>query len=285
MRHECYFCHVRTVENLIDKFKPDDNTAEDFVFAVNHLLGENRDLENPYLATLIHRLAKRMINHDDPYLDEKFQANEILLGQYGRWKSFVHSSADSLHAAAKLAVAGNIIDYGAHSAPRDIHQEISDIVERDFKIDESELLYSAIQDADSILYLGDNAGEIVFDRLFIEEMQHPNVTFVVRGKPVINDVTLEDAKQVEMEEVSKVISNGYDAPSTLPEYCSDEFYQTFTGADLIISKGQGNYEGLMNHHEHPVFFMLMAKCNPIARLLGVNKGDLVIKKMEKCPGN
>jgi hypothetical protein len=128
------------------------------------------------------------------------------------------------------------------------------------------------------LYLGDNCGEIVFDKLFIETMDHPNVTFAVRGNPVINDATLEDAAQVGLDNVCRVISNGFDAPSTLLEFCSDEFAEAYNNADLVISKGQGNFEGLMESRHPNEFFLLIAKCWPIANLLGVGKNDMVVLK-------
>jgi uncharacterized protein with ATP-grasp and redox domains len=158
--------------------------------------------------------------------------------------------------------------------------QITNLFTKDFAIDQSEEFVYRLGESKKILYLGDNAGEIVFDKLFIETIQNPNITYVVRGKPVINDVTIDDARQTGIDEVCKVITNGYDAPSTLLEYCSEEFIQEFKKADLIISKGQGNFEGLM-HIEHPnMFFLLMAKCKPMAELLGVNEGGMIIKKLE-----
>jgi uncharacterized protein with ATP-grasp and redox domains len=111
-------------------------------------------------------------------------------------------------------------------------------------------------------------------------MQHSNITYVVRGKPVINDVTFEDAKQTGINKICKVISNGFDAPSTLMEFCSDEFIHEFDKADLIISKGQGNFEGLLNSKHNNMFFLLMAKCIPMAELLGINEGEMVVTKLK-----
>jgi len=276
MRFECYFCHTKTVEKLINKFKPDQDTAEEFVFAINTLLSENRKLANPHLATYIHRLAKSTINHANLYAEEKCHANDVLLSKYITWKTLVNSSCNPMYLAARLAVTGNIIDYGAHSAPDDIEAQIHELLNTSLAIDEAEELFIKIRNANSILYLGDNAGEIVFDKLFIETMNHPNVTYVVRGKPVINDVTFEDAAHTGMPEVCKVISNGFDAPSTILKHCSAEFLNLYHKADLIIAKGQGNFEGLMNENRENLFFLLMAKCKPMAELLGVNKGDMVI---------
>lgn len=280
MRAECYQCHIKTVNKLIDKFKPADEVSRLFLKASYKLLKDRNDISNPYLATDIHRLAKNIIKHSNLYSHEKISANEMLLNSYEKWRAIVLDSRKPLHAAAKLAVAANILDYGAHSVPDDITMQITDLFTREFAIDESEDLIYNLGQARNILYLGDNAGEIVFDKLFIETMQNPNITYVVRGKPVINDVTMDDARQTGIDKVCKVITNGYDAPSTLLEYCSEEFIQEFNTADLIISKGQGNFEGLMNI-EHPnMFFLLMAKCKPMAELLGVNEGEMVTKKLE-----
>jgi uncharacterized protein with ATP-grasp and redox domains len=169
--------------------------------------------------------------------------------------------------------------YGAHSSPENIEDEIHKILDTDFAIDYTDELFKQINKAKSILYLGDNAGEIVFDKLFIETMQHKNVTYAVRGRPVINDVTFDDAQQVKMHQVATVISNGYDAPSTLIEHCSDEFQEAYLKAELVISKGQGNFEGLMDSRHNNLFFLLMAKCSPMAELLGVKKGNIVVNQL------
>jgi len=126
------------------------------------------------------------------------------------------------------------------------------------------------------LYLGDNAGEIVFDKIFIETIMHNNLTYVVRGASILNDATLEDAKNTGMDLAADVFSNGYGAPSTILRKCSREFQKVFQEADLIISKGQGNLEGLITHHDPRIFFLLMVKCDVIADLLQVQKGDFVV---------
>jgi len=280
MRHECYFCITKTVEKLINKFEPKPEVAEDFVFSVHQLLGENRNMANPYLATRVHRLAKEKLNHSNLYEQEKSQANNLLLDQYNHWKSVIEQADNPLHIAAKLAVIGNIIDYGAHSVEDDIIAQIHSLHQQDFKIDKTTELIAKIKKAKRILYLGDNAGEIVFDKLFIDTMQHHHVTYVVRGKSVINDVTFEDTKQTGLDKICRVISNGYDAPSTLVEYCSNEFRDEYNKADLIISKGQGNFEGLLQRSQPNLYFMLIAKCKPMGELLGVTKGDMVVTNLK-----
>jgi uncharacterized protein with ATP-grasp and redox domains len=146
----------------------------------------------------------------------------------------------------------------------------------EFAIGHSKQLKEAIENAKTVLYLGDNAGEIVFDKLFIRTINHPQLTFVVRGAPVINDATIDDAEYTGMKETANVISNGYDAASTIPEKSSKQFQKYFREDDVIISKGQGNLEGLFPLNDKRIFFLLMVKCDVIAEFLKVKKGSLVV---------
>ncbi len=279
MKQECYFCHTKTVEKLINKFNPPPEVSEDFLRTINKLFSEEWNTSNPHLTTRIHRLAKSKLNVADLYKEEKFNANKMLLDHYDFWKSLVAGSGNPFQTAAKLAVIGNVIDYGAHSLNgEDIVSQIKGMTSNTLAVDETKELFNRLQKAGSVLYIGDNAGEIVFDKLFIETIAHPNITFAVRGYPVINDITLDDVKQTGIDKLCKVITNGYDAPSTLLDHCSREFIETYNNADVVIAKGQGNFEGLMEEKRDGLFFLLMAKCNPIAGMLGVKKGDMLVKK-------
>lgn len=280
MRPECYFCHIRTIQKLTDKFNPDDETADLLIKTFHDLLHQNWDLSNPELATKVHRIAKSILKNHDLYASEKKETNKFLISDYHHWRNFIVESKDSFATAAKLAVVGNIIDYGAHSLEGNLKEQIHTFFKKSLKINHSEILRKELEKASSVLYLGDNAGEIFFDRLFIETLNHPNLTFVTRGAAVINDITIEDAKQMNIHKYAKVISNGYDAPSTLLNYCSEEFLKAYNKSDLIISKGQGNFEGLMNEKHENTYFMLIAKCKEIAKMLDVEKGNLVIKKKQ-----
>ncbi|NPA37638.1 MAG: DUF89 family protein [Chlorobi bacterium] len=279
MKKECFFCHTKTVEKLIQKFNPADSVAEEFLRSVNRLFDQEWDSSNPYLATKIHRMAKEKLNIANLYEEEKLNANKQLLKHNNYWRTLVNDSSDPFRMAAKLAVIGNVVDYGAHSLNGDdVAEQIKSLIHNALKIDDTGELHERIKNAESVLYIGDNAGEIVLDKLFIEVMNHSNVTFAVRGYPVINDITEEDAKQTGIDRLCKVISNGYDAPSTLLDHCSDEFLDAYNNAGVIIAKGQGNFEGLMDEKNEKLFFLLMAKCKPIAGMLGVNKGDMLVKK-------
>jgi uncharacterized protein with ATP-grasp and redox domains len=215
------------------------------------------------------------MSNSDPFLEEKIRSNHIALELYQTWKPKVLQTENPFDLALRLSVAGNVMDYGVNR-PFDIAQTIAQVLAAEFAVDDSVSLKESIKKANHILYLGDNAGEIVFDKLFIETMMHPNVTYVVRGLPILNDATLADAVAVGMEQVADVISSGYDAPSTILNKCCKTFLEEYKKADLIISKGQGNFEGLMNEHDSRIFFLLMAKCDVIAEVLQVEKGSFIV---------
>lgn len=276
---ECKKCQLKTVDSLVNRFSPSEEKEQFFRNKAEEIIEES-NVNSPMLATYLHRLAKELFECEDIYKAEKLHANNLLLAHYDYWKEAVGMGKSAFQRAVKMAVAGNIIDYGAHSVPDDILAHVKQLHQRSFAEDHSNRLYTDIQKAKSILYLGDNAGEIVFDRILIEAMNHANVTFAVRGQAVINDITIEDASLVKMDEVCEVIDNGFDAPSTILNECSSSFKSKFEEADLIISKGQGNLEGLMHLSNKNICFMLMAKCDLIANKLGVSKGDLVVKYLD-----
>lgn len=277
MNNSCLACQSKTAKSLASKFGREAKIINTFLSEADYIINHSNSISSPYLSLLIHRLAKRSFEMEDLYKEEKTKANHLLYSQFNFWNNCVCNSDNPFHLAAKLAVIGNIIDYGAHTAPVDINECVNSLLEKEITIDNSLDLQKTVQKAKTVLYLGDNAGEIVFDKLFIKHLNHPNVIYVVRDQPIINDVTLEDANYVGMSDVCKVISNGHDAPSTLLENCSSELQNLFRTADVVISKGQGNFEGLLSEKRENLFFMLLAKCDLIANKLGVEIGDLLIK--------
>jgi hypothetical protein len=276
--YRCFFCFAKAFERLIEKenLSPEEKKyfASDMFGLFNQV---KRDFSIPMISRELHVLLNQYCNNPDPYQEAKKQSNDLVLGMYAELKDLVFNSGNHFSTSLRLAIAGNIIDYGIGNQ-FDLQGTIDKVLSSDFAVDDSIELKQALSKAKTVLYLGDNCGEIVFDKLFIETIMHPNLIYAVRGAPVINDATLEDAKYVGMDLVADVISNGYDAPSTILEHCSTEFLEVFDRADVIISKGQGNLEGLMGKTEKEVYFLLMVKCEVIADALGVKKGDFVVRK-------
>ncbi|MFA8436015.1 MAG: DUF89 domain-containing protein [Marinifilaceae bacterium] len=283
MHYQCFFCHIRSFEKLLKEQPIKEEDKKNLTLEFLNWFGKmNRDDKSPDITRSIHQKMKEILGSSDPYREIKKSCNDYLLQQYPRLKERVLTSKDPFTTALKLAIAGNIIDYAA-SPDHSVDETIEYVMESDFAINHVQKLKERIQKAKTILYLGDNAGEIVLDRLFLETLNHPGIHFAVRGEPIINDVTLEDARYVQMERYAKVISNGYGAPSTLVEKSSAEFQDLFYRADLIISKGQGNLEGLLENQEQSIFYLLMVKCNLIGSRLGVEKGNFVVCHNKEIP--
>ncbi len=273
--YRCYFCFARTFERLIERHTL--TSAEKKALAAemfSHFHNGASGYSVPVLSRELYRLFRERSGVVDPYEQIKYESNARLLGEYAMFREMIDQSDDPFETALRLAVAGNIIDYGV-SDHHDLEETMARVLDSPFGINHVERLRRRLAEARTVLYLGDNAGEIVFDKLFIETLHHPNIWYAVRGAPVINDATLKDAAQVRMEEVAQVIDNGYDAPSTLPEKCSPAFQQLYNEADLVISKGQGNLEGLIDETRDDIFFLLMVKCDVIADRLGVGKNSFV----------
>lgn len=271
----CRTCFLRTYTRLFEKFNASAQQKEKFLESFNKITEKLDQISAPEIQQELSEKFTDLIGVSDPFFEEKRECNIKALDIYDRWKNTAFKLKDAFDTTLRLAIAGNIMDYGA-SDDFDLDSVIIKVLHSKFAIDHSNQLRDKIETANNILYLGDNAGEIVFDRLFIETNLSDKVTYVVKGGPVLNDVTIRDAEDVAMEHSAKVITNGYNAPSTVLNKCSDEFIQAYNSADLIISKGQGNLEGLINENDNRIFFLLMVKCTVIAENLNVKKGDFVV---------
>jgi len=228
----------------------------------------------PETGDIIYREVSRITGVSDPYKEIKESNIKEALALYPELKKIVVSSENRLLTAIRIAIAGNVIDMGVNKK-FDLIKDIQTILKQDFAILHFDEFVAVLDKAASILYLGDNAGESVFDKILIEELAKP-VSYVVRDIPVINDVTYEDAIASGLGEVAEIISSGTSAPGTILALCNENFLKRFNSADMIISKGQGNYEGLSNV-DRPVFFLLKAKCGVIANDLNVKENDIVLR--------
>jgi len=233
-------------------------------------------LENtpPETGNIIYNTVREITGVSDPYAEIKKANIQESLELYPELKEIVNRSENRLLTAVKLSIAGNVIDFGV-GKEFNLVSEVKKITKQDFAISHFRQFKDSLDKAKSILYLGDNAGESVFDKLLIEELKKP-VTYVVRAVPVINDVTRKDAIDSGLEEVADIISSGSSAPATILPLCNKAFIEEFNASDMVISKGQGNYEGLSDVNRM-VFFLLKAKCHIIANDIGVEEDDIVLK--------
>ncbi len=222
----------------------------------------------PAVAQFIHRRIREVVGHDDPYRDAKDRVNKMALELLPELKRQVQSAADPLDLAIRLAIAGNVIDLGVHGYidKEDLRNEIDRAMHEPAAVD-LETFRDAVTSSKKILYIADNAGEIVFDRLLIEQISFRTITVAVRGGPVLNDATMSDARTAGLHEVVQIVDTGSDAPGILLDDCSKEFRSVFDESDCIIAKGQGNYESLSGTAKN-TFYLLKVKCSVIASRTG-----------------
>lgn len=228
----------------------------------------------PETGALIYKRISEITGNLDPYKKIKGKNIEQVLELYDDLEQKVKTSDDPLLTSLRLAIAGNVIDLGVNKK-FNIVEDVEKILHQDFAIFDYNLFKKNLKNAKEILYIGDNSGEAVFDKLLIKELGKP-VTFVVREIPIINDITMKEAKRIGIDKIANVISSGTIAPGTILKYCNDEFLDKFNNADMVISKGQGNYEGLSDV-DRSVFFLLKVKCPVIARNIGVKEDDIILK--------
>jgi damage-control phosphatase, subfamily I len=276
MHSDCTQCFAEQARKLIVKFRIHDEVADNLNLRLKRFIEHHHhNLTSLEASCFMHRMLKKATRENDMYKMEKDDYNNLLLELEVEIKTRINESPSPYRTALFYALAGNIIDFGT-SKSFDVFKTLSFAVSKEPAIDHSLILQKKLRKAATVLYLGDNAGEIVLDKLLIETLHHPNLYFAVRGSNIINDVTIEDANKAGITKIARVISNGYNAPSTLVERCSPEFRKIFHYADIIISKGQGNLEGLIDRTDKNIFFLLMVKCAGRAEKTGTAEGDAII---------
>ncbi|MFA5167352.1 MAG: ARMT1-like domain-containing protein [Candidatus Omnitrophota bacterium] len=241
----------------------------------------------PETGRIVYRLVNRITEKKDPYTKIKAESNQKALKLYPRLKRRIAHSSDPMAAAVSLAIAGNIIDYGVKNS-LNVERELKKIMKEETRLipKENKKFYQytkfkgALSKANTVLYLADNAGEIVFDRLLLEEIQKEDplkqIIYAVKSRPIINDALAKDARQCGVDRIARIFESGSDAPGTVLSLCSQEFLRTYRKADIVISKGQGNFETL-SLSQRPVFFLFMAKCPVVARHAGCRIGDIILR--------
>jgi len=226
----------------------------------------------------IHRLVRQLTGQADPYLAVKQASNRLALALLPAWRERLKAAENPRHAAVKLAIAANVIDFGIKG---DLTAEqIPAALESSFAaplLGDVDGLFAAAECASDILFLADNAGELVFDRLLLELLPRQKLTVVVKGGPAINDALLADAQAAGVEGLVAVMDTGSDGAGIVLEDCSPEFQQRFTRADLIVAKGQANFESLDGCGQN-IFFLFKVKCPVVARHIGHAVGSLVLHR-------
>ena len=267
---DCLVCFVRQALAAARRSTTDQTVQREVVVQAGALLGQvDMELTPPENAVDLYRMISRTTGKADPFAEIKDKSNRFALSILDELAEQIRTAEDRLRAALHFAVCANIIDYAAqHSF--DAARAMQECSRQRFLVDDYDLLRARIntQPHCNVLYLADNCGEIAVDGLAIQELQRLGcqVTLAVRGRPIINDATREDAVFCGLDEICPIIDNGCDCPGTPLAACSDELVDHFWAADIIISKGMGNFETL-SEVRSPLFFLFTVKCVRVAAYL------------------
>lgn len=271
---ECIPCFFSQFIKLMEQLRLPQRERRIISQKFLHIISKNIFVKSPpEIAKLGYDILKTFIGDKDPYKRLKKKSNQIVISEYSYFKSKISKSDDKLLAAIKISIAGNIIDFGVKHG---INLNKTNIFIRNrIKISSNKYFHykeflRTLKKTKNILYIGDNAGEIVLDKILIEEIKklypHQNIVFAVRGAPIINDVVLMDAKYIGLDKIVKVVDTGTNIPGVVLKYASEEFLNVYKKSDIIISKGQGNFESLEDKNKD-IFYLFMVKCPVVASVL------------------
>jgi len=284
VHYECAACYLRQAREALDLATSDESLKMEIMEDIIRTLGENfrNGAVTNQMGTAMHRNIKKKTGNRDPYQDQREKCNQIAQ-QFLPLIVKLLEEDNSLKNYLKAAITGNIIDFGALGLETDIKDLILKNMQKDLAIDHSAQLEKELKKAQNVLYLADNIGEIVFDKLLIEKIKEYQVKVIMalKEEPILNDACIPDALKIGLDAVAGLISIGTDSIGIIYSEISPQFREIFQNADLVIAKGLGNYEGLdeMDLGEKPVFCLLNAKCKPVAREIGVKTGDSVVMRI------
>lgn len=273
---DCFPCFLKQSLIALRYGTGNKELQERILKAILEDVGNTDMLKPPANATtFIHRRIRESLRKD-PFEGVKSEYNRIALGLYPSLKRIVEESSEPLRTASRLAIAGNAIDFGIFTSV-DIEGAVERALHGPPAVDEYLSLRKEIAGAGEVLYLLDNAGEIVFDKILIETLQSMGVkvTAVVKGSAVINDCTFSDAVETGLTEVCEVADNGSDAVGTVLEWTSDDFLRRYVKAPLVLSKGQANFETLSDPQK-TIFYLLQSKCEVVSKELGLSLGSMIL---------
>lgn len=284
IHYECASCYLRQAREALDLATDNEELKMQVTEKTNRILCSEfrKGAVANEIGTKIHRTIKKETGNLDPYHDLREKSDEIAMQFLPKVEKRLENDK-SLKNYLKAAIAGNVLDFGALGLKTDIEGLVMSTVEKDLAIDHTSQLEVELKKAETVLYLADNVGEIVFDKLLIKKLKEygVEVTVALKKYPILNDACMKEALDVGLDEVARLTTTGTDSIGVIYHDLSDEFKQEFEEADLVIAKGLGNYEGLgeMDLDDKPVFCLLNAKCQPVARDIGVELGENVVLKL------
>ena len=281
--YECGPCFLRQAREAMDLSTDDESLKMEIMEDIFKFLSNNFKLDTNSNSTgsAMHKMIKEKTGCRNPYRKEKIEGNEIALKYLPDVKKILDED-NSLENYVKIAIIGNILDFGAFTLDDDIESVIKTALEKDLAVKDIEEFENSLKNHDEVLYLVDNTGEIVFDKLLLAKIKEYglDITIAVKSEPILNDACMEEALDAGLNEYGELVEIGCGTVGYVDSEISDEFREIFESHDFVISKGMGNYEGLteIDLSDKDIYFLLCAKCNTISRDIGVNLHDMLLFK-------
>jgi len=279
---ECIPCFIKqSLESARMATEDQEVQTEAVKQVMKYLEGISFKNSPPEISREVHKIIRQITKSKDPYKKVKDQSNEMAKKEYPYLEKLVKDSDDPLLMAIKLSIVGNVIDFGTMNR-FNLDDMIDNAIKKEFDDRSYSKFKKVLKNSETILFLADNTGEIFFDRLLLNELNnmHKDITYVVKSNPIINDATIEDANLAGIDKLAKIIEVDSEqkssSPGVLLSNASKEFLELFKISDMVISKGQGNYEGLSDVNRE-VFFMLVVKCPMVANDINDEVGKLILK--------
>lgn len=279
--YECGSCFLRQAREALDLSTDDENVKMQVMEEIFKFLSTTfkAGTNSNSTGSSMHKIIKQKTGCMDPYYKEKVEGNEIALKYLPEVKKILDED-DSLENYVKIAIIGNILDFGAFTLDDDIEGVIKSSLKKDLAVKDIEEFENSLKTHDKVLYLVDNTGEIVFDKLLLAKLKEYDldITIAVKSEPILNDATMVEALDVGLDEFGKLVEIGAGTVGYVDSEISDEFRQIFDDHEFVISKGMGNYEGLteIDLSKKDIYFLLCVKCNTIARHIGANLHDMLL---------
>ncbi|WP_458455670.1 damage-control phosphatase ARMT1 family protein [Methanobrevibacter sp.] len=281
--YECGPCFLRQAREALDLSTDDEMLKMEIMGEIFQFLSKNfhEGTNSNGTGSAMHSIIKQKTGCRDPYRKEKIEGNEIALKYLPDVRRILDED-DSLENHVKIAIIGNILDFGAFTLDDDIESVIKNSLDKDLVIKDIDEFENSLKTHDKVLYLVDNTGEIVFDKLLLSKIKEYDlaITIAVKSEPILNDACMAEALEAGLDEFGEIVEIGAGTVGYVDSEISDEFREIFNSHDFIISKGMGNYEGLteIDLSDKDIFFLLCAKCNTISRDIGVNLHDMLLFK-------
>ena len=284
LKPDCFSCLYNQALRVTKALECDEGCAKDMMQEAARVLASiDSELSPPEAAVPLYERLAQVAGVEDVYAKQKQKTVEHAKPFVAQAKERIQKSSLPLATALRAAVAGNVIDFATQVSFK-LEEEFERVFTAPFALDHQKAFFEELAKAKRLVIIGDNVGEHLFDKLLMQEIKKAfdlDIYYFVRGKPIINDVTIKEAREAKLDEVCEIVDSGVDTPGFVFERASKKAKEIFLSADVVLAKGMGNYEVMESRKDSRVYFLFKVKCSVVAGHIGKNVGDLICANLAK----